>query len=175
VAHAKQPELVKPIFGLLYPDLDHLKRIEETIEERWGQIDLRSDPEPFTYTDYYAPEMGDNLLRSWCALSTLADPAGVGDWKIESNNIENSWAKENKRTINIDPGYISLPKLVLASVKDFSHRIYLGRGIYAEVTLIYRAHSFHGLPWTFPDYKDKIPMFNEWRNVLKRQLQEIKL
>ena len=74
--------------------------------------------------------------------------------------------------MNIDPGYLTLFQLVLASAKPFSHRIYLDRGIWAEVTLLFRDGTFETLPWTYPDYKANIPLFNEWKKSLKRQLNK---
>ncbi|HOK40243.1 MAG TPA: DUF4416 family protein, partial [bacterium] len=66
------------------------------------------------------------------------------------------------RQVNIDPGYINLAKLVLVSTKDYSHRIYLSNGIYAEATLFFRHNQFETFPYTYPDYAT-----DEVRNILK--------
>lgn len=124
----------------------------------------------FTYTDYYAKEMGPKLFRSWCSVKELASPGELADWKIWSNTLENSWSQDGKRVVNIDPGYISLSKVVLASAKNFLQRIYLRDGIYGEITLIFQGNSYYTLPWTYPDYADLIPTLNTWRKVLKKQM-----
>ncbi len=172
MAHIREPEQVKILFGLLYPDLQWLKRIEETIERSWGRLDLRSDPFEFHYTNYYAREMGESLLRSWCTVERLASPADLADWKVLTNELEQTWSSEGNRMVNIDPGYICLSKLILASAKDFAQRIYIGKGVYAEITLSYTGGTFVAMPWTYPDYRDAIPMFNQWRETLKQQQRE---
>lgn len=172
MAHIRQPEQVKILFGLLYPDLEWLSRIEEAIESHWGRIDMRSEPFDFHYTHYYADEMGERLMRSWCTVKNLASPADLADWKVLSNQLEEKWSREENRIVNIDPGYICLSKLILASAKDFAQRIYLGRGIYAEITLSFTGGTFIPMPWTYPDYRDAIPMFNQWRETLKNQQRE---
>jgi len=119
MAKVFEPERIKILFGLLYPNPDWLRKIQAAIEERWGRIDLRSEPFSFRYTDYYAQEMGTALLRSWCTIEQLTTPDRLADLKTWSNAIEDQWSTQGKRIVNIDPGYLSLPKLVLASAKDF--------------------------------------------------------
>ena len=96
--------------------------------------------------------MGEKLKRQWISFEKPILPDNLADMKIETNNIEDSYAKDKNRIVNIDPGYITPANVILASTKDFSHRIYLSKGIYAEVTTIYRKEGFTKLPWTYPDY-----------------------
>jgi hypothetical protein len=133
----KPPDRVKLFAGLLAPDEESFHNAEATITERWGKIDHRGPILPFTYTDYYAPEMGKTLMRRWVSFETLIEPSQLAGIKRYSNEVEDSFACSGKRVVNIDPGYLALSKIVLASTKDFSHRIYLSDGIYAEITLLY--------------------------------------
>jgi hypothetical protein len=96
--------------------------------------------------------MGGNLKRQWISFKTLLNPDRLADIKVMTNDIEDGLAKDQKRIINIDPGYLTCANVILASTKDFSHRIYLSKGIYAEVTTIYKKEGFIKLPWTYPDY-----------------------
>lgn len=107
-------------------------------------------------TDYYRPEMGTGLRKKVYFLNRLILPEEIVSLKLKAFEIENRLKEGGKRTVNIDPGYVDTPKVVLASFKNFSHRIYLRDGVYAEVTLIYSREkkSYAELPWTYPDYKD---------------------
>ena len=98
------------------------------------------------------------------------------DIKSKTNDIEASLAKNGMRTVNIDPGYISLENTILATTKGYAHRIYIGKGIYGDLTLIYNAGTYRSLEWTYPDYgeDDIISLFNGWRGVLKKKLKGLK-
>ena len=96
--------------------------------------------------------MGPDLTRIIFAFTKLLDPADLPSLKTWSNQLENAWSKNGSRRVNIDVGYVSLAKLVLASTKDHAHRLYLGQGIYGEVTLYYAGGEFQPWPWTYPDY-----------------------
>ena len=116
-------------------------------ESAWGPIALASPRFDFRETDYYASTMGAGLSKCFFAFSKLSDP----------NSWESDYAKTGgqaeSRPLNLDPGYLTLAKLVLASTKDHAHRIYLDRGIYAEVTLYYKDRRWQHRDWTFPDYR----------------------
>jgi hypothetical protein len=124
--------------------------------EQFGPIQLASDDMPFTWTDYYADQMGAELHRRLIAFEGLRNPAGLADWKLATQEIEHRFAArpdvESYRPINLDPGYLTEAKLVLASLKNFAHRVYLRDGVFAEVTMLYRDGGWSSLPWTFPDY-----------------------
>jgi hypothetical protein len=144
--------------------------------DQFGPVDYESERLPFTYTDYYTPEMGPGLFRRFIGHRYLVDPhEGLIAAKLKALELENRFAVNGSRRINIDPGYLSLSKLVLSSTKDFYHRIYIGKGLFAEVTLNYtRKEGFTGYPWTFPDYKtsDYRNIMLEMRNIYKLQLKE---
>jgi len=125
--------------------------------ERYGCIALASNAFDFTETDYYTATMGSGLKKQFFAFERLIDPAALADIKRQTNDWEAEYAAlarhPEPRPLNLDPGYITPAKLVLASTKDHAHRIYLRDGIYAEVTLAYRQRHWQPLEWTYPDYR----------------------
>ena len=156
MGQVKQVKLAKFIVGILAIDEELLPVARELITQHLGAIDLCSPVWPFTRTKYYAEEMSGTLYRQFVSLAQLADPDGLVDLKLASNRAElndaQSRGRDQRRAINLDPGYITPAKLVLATTKDYSHRIYLGRGIYAETTLNFHTGRWEAWPWTYPDY-----------------------
>ena len=152
---ARQPAPVKLIASLLTGDLDLLPEVRATLVHAFGPIDLESDILLFDHTDYYAPEFGPALQRQFVTFECLISPEDLPAVKRQTNDLEQSLAREGRRRVNIDPGYVSLSKLVLATTKDHAHRLYLGEGIYAEVTLAYRHGAWQPWPWTYPDYRSE--------------------
>jgi hypothetical protein len=148
----KTPKPVKLIVSALAPGEGLLAAAQEAAVAQWGAIDIESELLPFDHTTYYAREFGPTLVRRIWAFESLIDPAALPAIKCDSNQIEARWAVDGNRQVNLDPGYVSLAKLVLATTKNHGHRIYLGQGIYAEVTLQYRDKAFRPWPWTYPDY-----------------------
>jgi hypothetical protein len=148
------PQPVKYLCGMIAGNTRFFDRAEEALMDILGPIDLRSEPQPFDMTTYYEAEMGPNLLRKFVAFEHLASPGRLAEIKHATNAIEAHLAagSDLPRPINLDPGYVTTAKLVLASMKDFSHRVYLRDGVYAEVTLVYKHHQWQATPWTFPDY-----------------------
>ena len=139
--------------GILVTDKELLAKTEAILEKSFGKIDSRSELFAFNLTDYYEEEMGKDLLRCWISFERLIDPYLLCGVKVKTNKIEEKLSIQGKRRVNIDPGYIESAKLVLASTKNFSHRTYLDKGIYTEITLIYENKKFCELRWTYPDYK----------------------
>ena len=158
MSRPKNPNLVKLITSLITGEDDIIKPVLKKLEARLGSVDILSERLDFSHTDYYRDEMGERLFRKIASFEKLIKPDELADIKLFTNSVEDEYLKEDgKRAINIDPGYISMEKMVLASCKNFSHRIYLKKGIYADLTLIYKAGDFQSLEWTFPDYaKDNI-------------------
>jgi Domain of unknown function (DUF4416) len=134
-----------------------------------GPIALTSDAFDFTETDYYAATMGTGLKKQFLAFERMIDPGAMAEIKRQTNQWESEYAALGRhpepRPLNLDPGYITPAKLVLASTKDHAHRIYLRDGIYAEVTLAFRQRQWHPLEWTYPDYRrdDYHRFFSECR------------
>jgi hypothetical protein len=132
-------------------------RAATMLSERFGPVARASEVLPFHFTAYYEPEMGANLLRKFISFERLVDAADLAEIKLWTNALEDQIAAGQefgvRRPINLDPGCVTPAKLVLATTKDNAHRIYLSRGVYAEVTLSYMKGGFQPMPWTYPDYR----------------------
>jgi len=156
VGTEKQAGEARLICGLIYSDADLCGRALARLEQEFGPIEDRSPEYPFNFTDYYRPEMGDGLVRRFVSFERPFGPGSLAEAKLATNRIELELgdAKESsfRRRVNIDPGYITPAKLVLATTKDFSHRVYLRDGIYAEVTLQFGSAGPRAQPWTYPDF-----------------------
>ncbi len=146
-------------------------------EEAWGPIALESQRFDFAETDYYQPTMGAGLRKVFFAFERLVDAARLPEIKLQTNACEEEYAGKaghaEPRPLNLDPGYLTLGKLVLGSTKDFAQRIYLRDGVYAEVTLTYRHHCWQAHEYTFPDYRrgDYQEFFSKCRGYLHELLK----
>lgn len=149
----KSPAPVALFVAALYTPTFSDATASALIAEHFGGVLLPGPVFDFTFSDYYADEMGPSLRKAFFVLDRLIDPAELPEWKLRAMALEEQHARESKRTINLDPGYIDVPKFVLATAKNFSHRVYVGRGVYADVQLFMRYNQFQPNPWTYPDYK----------------------
>ncbi len=170
---AREPEPVKLIASLLTGEPALFPEVKEALSQIFGPVDLESKLLPFDHTDYYVPELGPGLQRQIVAFQKLVDPGDLPAIKRQANDLERSLVRDERRRVNIDPGYVSLGKLVLASTKDHAHRLYLGQGIYGEGTLTYQRGRFRPWPWTYPDYgSDRYcALFDQIRERYKAQLR----
>ncbi len=154
VGIAREPRLVKPIIGLISSHLHLFSTVQGELEGLFGPVDAESSPFPFSSTDYYLSELGPNLKRKFLSFKSLIHPGRLAEIKVLTNQLERRFLRqEGKRRINIDPGYLESGKFVLATTKNQQHRIYLGEGIYGEVTLRFRRGRFEPWEWTYPDYR----------------------
>jgi hypothetical protein len=169
---SSSPRRVKLTIGLIYRDSSEYLAIKPFLLRSFGAVDFESLELPFHYTDYYKQEFGTDLKRRFISFSRLISPADLAAIKVRTNKLEQNRTLRGKRLINIDPGYIDMAKLVLASTKDFCHRIYLNHGIFAEITLVYKKDSFTFWDWTYPDYRtpEYINIFNHLRQAYAQQL-----
>ncbi|MEK7484967.1 MAG: DUF4416 family protein, partial [Planctomycetota bacterium] len=139
----------------LYNESFSKEAILKKLSGVWGAIDAVSDSWPFTFTSYYEKEMGVTIFRCFVTFQVLKDPAELMIWKGRSNELEKEFETlEWSRPVNLDPGYFDLGKVILASTKDHAHRVYLGQGIFGEVTLYAKKGAWASWPWTYPDYLD---------------------
>ncbi|MFZ5918119.1 MAG: DUF4416 family protein [Chloroflexota bacterium] len=170
---AQTPQPVKLVASLFASDLTLLEAARCSMEAVFGALDYSSPPLPFDHTDYYTAEFGPQLVRLILAFERLIHPGALAQIKTQTNALEQRWLIQGRRQVNIDPGYVSLSKLVLATTKNHAHRIYLADGIYAEVTLHYRDGAFCGWPWSYPDYASPsyCRMFEAIRELYHRQLR----
>lgn len=164
---------VKLFIGLISNDIYLFEEIAKVLAKRFGSIDLKSPYFDFTHTEYYTDEFGKNLLRQFITFKKFIQPQHLVQIKILTNKIEKKYSKDGNRRINIDPGYLDLGKVILATTKDYSHRIFLKNGIYAEVTLYFKKDGFLAWPWTYPDYRSSeyIDFFNKLRKLYHDQIR----
>lgn len=148
------PKPAKLVIGIITIELKLIEKLVVELASKFGPIDLVSSWMHFDYTSYYGPEMGSPLFRRVFAFKPLVSQGDLSEFKLTTNQIEHRYSQNGRRRVNIDPGYMLRERFVLASGKNFSHRIYVGEGIYADLTLIYQQGGFQKLPWTYPDYCD---------------------
>jgi hypothetical protein len=165
---------VKLFCGIIFSSEKIRQKSLMKLENNFGKIDLMSDIMVFNFSNYYNHEMGDNLKRFWISFEKLIFTADISGIKIFTNSIENEFAINSKRQINIDPGYVGLANVILATTKDYSHRIYLSKGIYGEVTVVYKKNVFIKLPWSYPDYVSEVAVtfLLKIRSNLVKQLKK---
>ena len=161
------------VSSLFSSERELLDEAAGVLEERFGSLDWVGPERPFDRTRYYEREMGWPLVRRFMSFETLTPPDRLVEIKLQTNEVEEQFRQGPNRRVNIDPGYIALERLVLATGKNYVHRIYLGRGIYADLTLVYVRGGFRPLPWTYPDYADPdvIGEFNDLRKGYLEQLR----
>jgi hypothetical protein len=169
--HAPSPALLIIAASSRYDDA--LAWGRHQAERELGPLAAASDAFDFTETNYYAAEMGEGLKKQFWAFSKPINPGRLAAIKLTTNLWEAEYAGARQhpepRPLNLDPGYVTLAKLVLASTKDHAHRIYLADGIYAEVTLSYRGGAWQPFEWTYPDYRraDFHAFFTHCRELLR--------
>ena len=164
---------VKLICSLFSPEEKLVDNVINELKDKFGPTDWISPGLFFDRTRYYEREMGWPLYRRFITFRELIRPEEIIEAKLFTNGIENRYLKNAKRQVNIDPGYISLERLVLATGKNYTHRIYLSKGIFADLTLVFHKGSFEPLEWTYRDYSDPetIDKLNNIREKYKNQLR----
>ena len=173
-----QPSIPKPVKLIVSLIAGKEKLITEAsfeLSQSYGKIDFMSACIPFTMTEYYQEEMGEGLMRRLITFADLLDPEQFPAVKRYTDKLEAHYiTREGNRTINLDPGYMTLYQFILSTNKRFAHRIYLRDGVYADLTLIYKNKSFQSLAWTYPDYGSMqiIELLNRLRGRYQKQLQE---
>ncbi|MGB5984613.1 MAG: DUF4416 family protein [Desulfobacterales bacterium] len=145
----------KLIISVLTAERDLLPPVAEALTDRFGPLDIVGPWWPFQFTSYYEKELGAPLMRRMLSFKPLWAQGALPDIKLETNALETRFAQASRRRVNLDPGLLMAERLVLATGKNFSHRIYLGKKIYADLTLIFQRGRFQTLPWTYPDYGEE--------------------
>ena len=173
----REPEPVKLIIGILAADKNCLERAVEKLQAGFGEIDIVSDVWPFELTDYYKDQTGEHILRQFVSIKELIDPSDLAGSKHKTNELEqelvDELALDLPRPINLDPGIMEPAKLILATTKNYSHRIYIGEKMYAEVTLMFDKGKWQPFEYTYPDYKQQcyVDFFEKVRKRLVEQLR----
>jgi len=171
----KKPLPAKLLIGVLSSSLELLELLKNKLADNFGPIDLESRVMKFNRTDYYESQMGKHLKRKFFSFKELVEQESLAQTKLAANELEKLFAGKLpvERPVNIDPGIMLPSKIILASCKDFSHRIYIGGGVYGEITLRFQDEKYGTLPWTFPDYKKKDywEFFYEVRKLYMKQFR----
>lgn len=161
---------VKLFTAVTISDKNLWPSILEKLENLYSKVDRQIDWYFFHHTDYYREEMGENLSKKMVSFTELIWAEKLVDIKLTTNDLEKDFSKNKKRKVNIDPGYLTAAKIVLATTKNYSHRIYLGRGIFGDVHLRYQQHQFQANEWTYPDYKE--PLVIEFFEAVRKKYME---
>lgn len=172
-----EPHPVKLFIGMLTNEPPLFLELTEKLQDMFGPSDMHSDVWKWQHSRYYEKEMGPGLKRRFVFFKDLIMPERITDIKLKTGELEKQYLNgQGGRRINLDPGYIDASKVVLASTKDFSHRMYLAKGIYGEVTLSYSCNGYIMYPYTFPDFrrKDYHDMFQDARNRYKEEIVALK-
>lgn len=170
----RQPEQVKLFASVIFQDTVDLGDVFGRLARIIGPVEVETRPALFTHTAYYNAEMGEGLKRCFVLFSPVVERDMLPGAKIATNEIEDQFAREGARTVNIDAGYIALEHVILATTKGYAHRVYIGKGIHADLTLMFSNGSYRALEWTYPDYAEPetIALFNKWRESVKQALRE---
>jgi hypothetical protein len=147
------PQRVKPVCAVTFAPGLELDGILRRLEPLVGAPDGSSPVFDFNFTEYYESEMGPGLKKVFFSFTGTILPGDLVRLKLATNELETAWMLDRKRRVNLDPGYVTRAKLVLASTKDFAHRVFLGEGIYGDVQLQFRHGKWRPSGWTFPDYR----------------------
>lgn len=170
MSYPKSPPPVYYFASIIYREEGRLKEAVSLLFDKGWKVLKRTEEMDFAHTDYYYEEMGRPLKRVFTFFEPLCERERIVEFKHICYSIENALSIDGKRSVNIDPGYLTLENILLSTFKNYSHRIYLGEGVFAEITLIYRNKSYEPLPWTYPDYASNeiIKIFNLEREEYKR-------
>lgn len=171
MAVIRKVKIVKPVCAVTFAKEVDLDSVTLQLEKIFGPIETSSKIYSFNYTNYYTKEMGIGLKKFFTSFVNLQNPDFLAGIKVKTNKIEEFYAIDGRRRINLDPGYLTSAKLIIASAKDFAHRIYIGKGIYGDLQLQYRHGEFWPESWTFPDYKTKI-VTDFFKGIRKKIAQE---
>lgn len=149
----KKPDKAKLVVGCIMNDKARVEDLFSLLEKKFGPVDMISQWLDFVYTNYYYEEMGAPLYRKVFTFKRLIEQDELAGIKQTTNDLETQFMTDDKRSVNIDPGYLVSSRFILATGKEYSHRIYIGHHIYADLTLMYsKKEGFLTLDWTYPDY-----------------------
>jgi hypothetical protein len=173
----KEPNPVKLIIGILAANYHCLHTAADALTDKFGKVDFTSEVWPFDKTDYYKDQTGPRILRQFVSIKQLIDPGKLAKVKHQTNKLEQKLAARLglplTRPVNLDPGIIEPSKLVLVTTKNYSHRIYIGKKMYAEVTLIFDKGHWRPQAYTYPDYRQQC-YFDFFEKVRTRLLEQLK-
>ncbi len=167
MSELKEPLPAKLITAILFSPLLRQKEFFGVMEREFGEIDFVSENLEFKYSKYYEPEMGKGLIKRFVAYEKLRKQDELVSLKLLAMEIEDEFKEDGSRRLNIDPGLLTLERFVLSTGKNYSHRIYLRKGIFADLTLVFKKGTYTTLPWTYPDYRE--PLVIGWLNKIRQK------
>jgi hypothetical protein len=170
----RSPHPAKLVVGMFMGDKHFFHPMVSDLVRTYGAIDMVSPWLPFDDTDYYAEEMGSPLFRRFAVFSELMEQDQLAAVKQRTNALEEKLSQQGKRIVNVDPGYVVPERFVLGTGKNYTHRIYLNGGIYADLTLVYHKGDFRPLAWTYPDYAGE-PIRGFLRLVRARYMYQLRV
>ena len=155
--------------SVLYADSKAKENLEKELQSVYGAILHRSDEVDFTFTKFYDKEFGQGIKRYFLSFKKLCNPVDYYKEKLVCIDIENKYKNNDKRSFNLDVGFVELCKFVLLSTKPSTYRIFLREGVYAQSNYYFKENSFLVWPYTYPDYKTEfaICFFNRVRDYVK--------
>jgi len=177
MAEAQSFSSVKLICGIIASNVSIFNKAQNRLEDLYGLVDLVSPLFDFDFTDYYEKEMGKNLKRQFLIFKKLISPETLSEIKIQTNKLEEDLREEesaSRRVANLDPGYLTTSALIMATTKNYSHRIPLQSGIYAHLELLFTRKKIITLNWTYPDYKTEEyqRFFGDARKIYLAQIKK---
>ncbi len=172
MAKPSSPEPALLFAGILYHDTSYLEKAKDTLLKLFGPALKETPSFDWDHSDYYREEIGGPIKKTYLFFKKLISPEEIVDIKLKTNDIENSLSVNGKRKVNLDPGYLTRSKIVLATQKNYSHRLYLSKGIYGEVTLIFKDKTYIPHIFTYTDYQDPkyIEIFIDARKLLIKEI-----
>lgn len=140
--------------------------------DNFGELEQRTKTFDFTHTSYYQREMGQGLNKAFMALKGLHGRDSLIAHKLLATKVEDGFIDSNgARLLNVDPMLVSLENVVVATSKSFPHRVYLGQGVFGDMSLLRKRSGFEGMPWTYPDYMEHLEFFEDLHRKLRQLLK----
>jgi hypothetical protein len=159
--------------GALFSREEYYAKSMDRLGDMFGHVLIETPSMPWKYSECYEQEIGRPIMRRFIFFEDLIKQGDIADIKLKTIGLEGELSSDGRRSINLDPGYLTLAKVVLATTKDYSHRIYLRDGIHAEITLVYSKGSFHPHINTYREYRDHAGIFIEARKALKEIIEKV--
>jgi hypothetical protein len=167
------PQRAKLFIGMISGSEEYTASAQKQLAKKFGDIDFITPKIQFSHTDYYS-SIGKNLFRVFISFRKLVRREDIVKIKLYTNRLEKKFSEKDRRRINIDPGYLTLSNVYLATCKEFFHRTYLGGGVYLENEYRYVAKRFEPWDWTYPDYRKReyMEFFYRVRKMYADQLKQ---
>ncbi len=152
----QEPSQGRLLVYIVHSSLDALADALSALEKRFGLVQFETLELPDNKDEFYREEMGENLQRRFFSFERTIGRDAMTNVKSVCHKIESQFADRVDdycfRTVNIDPGILTPSNIVMASHREYNHRVYLEDGVYAELALVWSKGRYVRLPWTNPDF-----------------------